>query len=193
MVAQTQRAHAPVIRHQITDRDACALRWIGRHGFVSLDQLVKKYYWHSDDSHPSTRIYSRWMGYRRTEIMIAHRLLVRSRPDSSQPPVLALTPAGARFADLGVRAVVPNAWAVAHSLALVSASEYLLATNPTATYQTEREFRADHYRSWRAQKRRPEVSRFTDGVLVYRNGRREAVEVDLAQGYQRGQRCGQAL
>jgi hypothetical protein len=181
----------PVTRGQITPRDKAGLSWTGRHGVVSLDQLIRKIYYDARPERlkrPASTAADpigcppRRMAYRRMEILIAHGLVHRAQPATTLPPVYALTRAGARLVDLPVQPVTTiEAWWLAHSLALVDACEYLLATIPEACgYQTEREYRAEHYRTWRARHKRPPVARFTDGVLLFPDGGREALEVDLS-------------
>lgn len=160
------------------ERDDELLRWIARHGIVTIEQATSKFF-------PSPQ--GRSACYQRVRKLCAAAppLLQRDRP-YGHPFILRVTPAGARRADIGVGPahIVPAE--VAHALAIVDLAETLLAEllaeHPDTTLVTERERRGERYREKRAGQRRA-TGRIPDAVFLVpatagKKARAIAVELD---------------
>jgi hypothetical protein len=156
-------------------RDGELLRWVGRHGVVTQDQIIRRWFT------------SRNVGLRRIYTLRKLGLLWTSNWFWRESPAVRLSPAGADVArttdpdgqyDLGiVRNIV---WAeIRHTIALVDLTEQLLALHPGATLTTEREIRAQHRRELRAGTRKTgQAGRAPDGVLHLPDGTDVALELD---------------
>lgn len=150
----------------VTPRDMEILRWIGRHGIVSMGQVTAHFFT------------GERAAYRRLHGLIGLGVVRRDPTHWRSPFVLRLTPAGARLADVGVGPAELVLAAVPHSLALVELTERLHAAHPSSTLITEREVRAARLRALREGQRRA-TGRIPDGVLVLPTGEHAAIELDL--------------
>ncbi len=151
----------------LTLRDLEILRWIGRHGIVTSDQVAHKYF------------LGKRAAYRRIRALVSLRLVTRNHTFWKEPTALRVTTAGARLANLTVAPaalVLPD---VRHSVALVTLSECLLSGHPRAVYVTERELRAAELRARRQDPSHPRYQRIPDGLLLLPDGQRVAIELDL--------------
>lgn len=156
----------PTRRLALTSRDEDLVRWVARHGLVSADQVGRRFF-------PSM-----WAAWRRLRRLEAAGLIRREPAFRDLPFVVRVTGAGARLAACDVLPARLDAGLLRHALAVVDLSEELLADAPGAEWVTERELRRDRMRAARAD---PEERqrRTPDGVLVLRDGRHVAVELDL--------------
>lgn len=176
---------------QLSERDLHLLRWIGRAGLCTTQQVAAR--WFTTPDHPEgsqSRANQRIMqleqaGLLRRERMLATRP-VRIRLDG--PPLVYLTRVGqaAVGLKLPVARVVPSQ--VAHTLALVDLLTELQREYPDATIVTERELRAQR-EGVRSEYALPyDIKRTPDALLilpegntVLRRGRIVAIELDLTQ------------
>jgi len=153
----------------LTPRDNSILRWLGRHGVVTAEQIQRRFF------------AGERAAYRRIHKLGEMGLIRRDPTYYRQPYVLRLTMAGARVANAGVGPAELVLAAVRHSLALVELTERLVAQHPGATLITEREFRARQLRALR-EGTLARCARIPDGVLVLaadEGGTRVAIELDL--------------
>jgi hypothetical protein len=132
-----RRAHG----HQLTERDIQILRWIARHGVVTAELVGRRFFWRA-----GRHTYGMWAAYHRLAALERMRLIIRTKSYGYPQPVLRVTRAGARIADVGIRPAPLVASELHHSIALVWLTEYLLAENRGAELITERELRAQRYR-----------------------------------------------
>lgn len=157
---------------ELGPRDIDVLTWIGRYGIVRETQLAARFF-RRDDGSVGAR--SATNEVRKLEGL---GLLIRAIPQAHHPTVLRISDAGADLVDADIR---PAGWVpaeLAHSLAVVDLMESLLAEHPGSSVVTERQIRVarghdDHAGPTHATGRVP------DGVLVLKNGKRIAVELDL--------------
>jgi hypothetical protein len=163
------RTSGPVI----TARDHAILRWIGRHGIVTRDQVASRFF-AVDNQHPG-----KWAAYRRVRILVGLGLLQEDHTFWREAMVLRLTVVGARYADVDVRPARLVLSDVRHALAVVDLVERLLAKLPEDTALiTEREIRAGRRRDLRIDPTAVGLGRMPDAEL-HRSGKRIAVELDL--------------
>jgi hypothetical protein len=151
-----RRARGP----QLTDRDIEILRWMTRHGVVTAELVGRRFFWR-----PREKDYGRWAAYRRLRALRQLGLILSSKPFLNHPAVLRVTREGARIADVGLRPAPLVLSELAHSLALVGLTEFLLHEHPGAELITERELRAARYRELREGTRPIEHGRAPDALL----------------------------
>ena len=155
------------------------VRWIGRHGIVTVEQVSTKFFAREDGS------LGNWAAYRRLRKLEELRLIRRDPTFWREPAVLRVTTAGARLAEIDVAPAHIVLAEVHHTLALVDLMEQLVAQNRRATMVTEREIRALRFRELGSGQRRPGYGRIPDGILHLGNKRTVAVELDLTSKRQR--------
>jgi hypothetical protein len=136
------------------------LRWITRHGVVTVELLGRRFFWHKE-----RRDYGKWAAYRRVRALRELGLVLSDKPFAGQPAALRVTREGARLADIGLRPAPLVVSELRHSLALVKLTERLLYDNKGAELTTEREIRAERYRELRDGGRQPEQGRAPDAIL----------------------------
>jgi DNA-binding CsgD family transcriptional regulator len=159
---------------QLTDRDNDILRWVARHGIVTVDQIARCFF-------PTPQGKSAAFQRVRKLCNTSPPLLQRDRTHYQEPSVIRVTTHGARLADVGLgpARIVPAE--VHHALAIVDLAEDLLAANPKATLLTERERRAERFRA-KAAKQTSATGRIPDAVLVFppdARGKERTVAVEL--------------
>jgi len=164
---------------QVTSRDVEIVRWIGRHGIVTVEQVSTKFFAREDGS------LGNWAAYRRLRKLEELRLIRRDPTFWREPAVLRATAAGARLAEIDVAPAHIVLAEVHHTLALVDLMEHLLDQNRGATMVTEREIRALRFRELGAGQRRPGSGRIPDGILHLKSKKTVAVELDLTSKRQR--------
>jgi hypothetical protein len=145
---------------QLTERDREILRWMTRHGVVTVELVGRRFFWRSDAND-----YGKWAAYRRLRALRYLGLVLCDKPFANQPAALRVTREGARIADVGLRPARLVLSELRHSLAVVTLSERLLFANPGAELTTERELRAQRYRELRDGRRQTEHGRTPDAVL----------------------------
>ena len=155
------------------------VRWIGRHGIVTVEQVSTKFFVREDGGQGN------WAAYRRLRKLEELHLIRRDPTFWREPAVLRVTAAGARLAEIDVAPAHIVLAEVHHTLALVDLMEQLLAQNRGATMVSEREIRALRFRELGAGQRRPGYGRIPDGILHLRNKKTVAVELDLTSKRQR--------
>lgn len=161
------------------ERDDEILKWVARHGIVTVDQMAAKFF-----ATPQGRSAC----YQRVRKLCAAAppLLQRDLAFYRHPAIIRVTPAGARRADVGIAPahIVPAE--IPHALAIVDLAESLLADllkeNKETVLVTERERRAERYREKRAGKRKS-TGRIPDVVFELpatktKKARNIAVELD---------------
>jgi hypothetical protein len=158
----------------LTGRDRELLRWIGRHGVVTAEQVACRFF-----AGPGGVI-GRKVAYRRLAKLESHGLLARRATSLwGARRVLLVTPAGVRAAHLHLapgRVVEPE---LQHSLALVDLMDGLAEEHPGSTCRTERELRTDRTRERGSGTRRAGRGRTPDGELTLESGQTVAIELDL--------------
>ena len=164
---------------QVTSRDVEIVRWIGRHGIVTVEQVSTKFFARDDGSRGN------WAAYRRLRKLEELHLVRRDPTFWREPAVLRVTMAGARLAEIDVAPAHIVLAEVHHTLALVDLMEQLVAQNRGATMVTEREIRALRFRELAVKLRRPGYGRIPDGILHLRTKKTVAVELDLTSKRQR--------
>ena len=157
----------------ITERDIDMLRWVGRHGVVSPDQVARKYF-----SRDGNGTVGKGAAYRRLRKLRELGLLRSDHTFYLETSVLRLTRSGASLADADVGPARLVLAEVHHSLAVVDLTEQLLSANKSATLTTERELRVARRREMAANTRPIGRGRLPDAVLV-KGGKKIAVELDL--------------
>jgi hypothetical protein len=174
------RVHAP----QLTPRDVDIVRWIVRHGVVSLDHVGARFFWR-----PESRTYGRSAAYHCLQRLTQLGLVISRQPDGYRRSVIRATSRGAQLANVGLRPAPLVPRELNHTLALVTLAEFLLYENPGAELRTERELRAQRYRDIARGARPPRGSgRIPDAILrlpspgargpTYRT---VAIELDLSR------------
>ena len=164
---------------QVTSRDVEIVRWIGRHGIVTVEQVSTKFFAREDGS------LGNWAAYRRLRKLEELHLIRRDPTFWREPAVLRVTTAGAGLAEIDVAPAHIVLAEVHHTLALVDLMEHLLAQNRRATMVTEREIRALRFRELAVKQRRPGYGRIPDGILHLGDKKTVAVELDLTSKRQR--------
>jgi hypothetical protein len=158
----------------VTRRDIEILRWIGRHGLVTAQQVARRFFYRGDNT------IGVWSCYRRLRALAEMALLRRDRTFWREPSVLRLTTAGARFADVEVHPAHLVLAEVRHSLAVVDLLEELLRRSPWGTtFVTERELRAERLRERHRNPGASGYGRLPDAELRLPHRQRIAVELDL--------------
>ena len=168
-------------------RDGEILRWIGRHGVVTVNQVARRWFGTgggrgTGDGLPAA--------YRRLKALELHRLIRRESWYISEPDAIRLTAAGAaeaaRTDPAGTFNLKPPPRLVIqeirHTLGVVDLVEHLLGQNPGATVTTERELRAQWRRDLRDGTRRAgDGGRAPDGILHMPSGDDVALELDRTE------------
>jgi hypothetical protein len=158
---------------QITDRDIEILKWIGRHGVVTPQQVAYHYFARQDGA------VGQWAAYRRLRKLEQLGLIRHDRTFWRESTVLRLTRSGAELADADVGPARLVLAEVRHALAVVDLVEALLEASPKGTeLLTERQLRIARRRELAEGERRPGRGRIPDAVLINR-GKQIAVELDL--------------
>ena len=152
----SRRATGP----QLTERDLDILRWIARHGVVTVEDVAVKFFWRKEQRRPGI-----WAAYRRLSSLHWLGLILRDKPFANQPQVLRVTREGARLADVGVGPAPLVLSEINHALAIVRVTEAILAEHPDAELTTERELRADRYRQMREGDRPTGRGRTPDALI----------------------------
>ena len=156
--------------HVVTQRDVELVRWIGRHGVVSTEQVAERFWPRSGRS---------WATRRRLGRLVGAGLLRGVRPGWRRQSKLWLaTTRGLRWASVTLRPARLVSWRLSHDLALVDLSEQLLSEHVGASWLTERELAAIRpikVRLESGQHHRP------DGLLRLPDGRRYAVELEASR------------
>jgi hypothetical protein len=152
---------------QVTPRDIDMLRWIGRHGFVTADQVARRFF------------AGKRAAYERIRKLTQLALVERLPTFWKEPGVLRVTKSGADLAGNDVARANLVLAQIRHDLAVVDLVEELAAKHPGATLQTEREFRQQRHHDIRARLMRPGQGRIPDGVLRLADGKTVYVELDL--------------
>jgi DNA-binding MarR family transcriptional regulator len=152
---------------QVTPRDIDMLQWIGRHGLVTAEQLARRFF------------SGKRAAYERIRKLSQLGLIERLPTFWKESGVLRLTKTGADLAGTGIPPANLVLAQVHHAIAVVDLVEHLLAKNPGATVQTEREIRMERYHDIRDRRLRPGEGRIPDAVLTLADGKSVAIEVDL--------------
>ena len=159
---------------RITDRDLEILRWIGRHGMVTAEQVASKFFARGPG------VVGTRAAYRRLDILEKLALIKRDQtPYWRAPKVVRVTAAGASLAGVGVRPARYVEGEVRHAVALVDLMEQLHTHYRDSTLRTEREIRTDRWHEQASGRRDIGRGRIPDGQLTLRTGRVVAVELDL--------------
>jgi hypothetical protein len=154
-------------RSVVTVRDLEVLRWVGRHGVVSTDQVATRFW---------PGVATAWPVRRRLGVLRRAGLLKASRPGlRRQSKVWLATARGLRSAEVALRPARLVGWRLSHDLALVDLSEQLLGAMRGSYWLTERELMVG---GWRTSLK---LRRLPDGLLVQANGRRYAVELEASR------------
>jgi len=171
----TRAGSAPAAHHVLTPRDPEILRWIGRYGMVSTEQIARRWF-HRETTGGS---WTTSGAYRRVQALETMGLLQRDQLYLRGPHILRLTPKGARLAGPGVRPARLVPATVGHALAVVDLAEELLARFPDAVLLTEREIRSDQIRARRSHGATgPILKRVPDAMLRLSTGDMMAIELD---------------
>lgn len=163
---------APSTGPAVTSRDVEILRWIGRHGIVTPEQVAQKFF-----SREGGQV-GLGAAYRRLRKLRELKLLRSDHTFYMEPSVLRVTTKGAGLADAGVGPARLVMAEIHHSLAVVDLLERLLAQNKRATLTTERELRIQRRQELAAGTRRVGRGRLPDAILTIA-GKQIAVELDL--------------
>ena len=162
--------HAPQMKRraqwELTPRDLEMLRWVGRHGTVTIDQITRRFF------------SAKRTAYIRIAKLTDLRLLQRDRWLWNEPQIIRLTTAGARLVS---DSILPASLVYAdlnHSLQLVDLLEELARMHPEADVKTEREIRGERSRQIRDRQRDVGRGRMPDGLLTFLDGRTIAIELD---------------
>jgi protein involved in plasmid replication-relaxation len=151
----------------VTVRDVEVMRWVGRHGVVSTDQVAGRF-WPVGCPKRLVR--------RRLAILERAGLLKAERPGwRRQSKVWLATASGLRLAEVALRPARLVGWRLSHDLALVDLSEQLPAKEAGGSWLTERELMVG---GWRTSLK---LRRLPDGLLVQADGRRFAVELEASR------------
>ncbi len=168
------RGTAP--NHVLTPRDHDILRWIGRYGVVSTEQVARRWFPRKETTRGPWTTSS---AYRRVHDLEESGLLQRDQIYLRGPHILRLTLKGARIAGTDVRPARLVPATVGHSLAVVDLTEDLLARFPGAMLITEREIRRDQIKARRTKGQTgPILKRVPDAMLRLPTGEMMAVELD---------------
>jgi Replication-relaxation len=182
-----RRARGPQLMVDPDDRakgrDGALLRWVGRHGVVTPEQIAHRWFGAAGGMGTGDGM---WAAWRRLRALEQHGLIRRDSWYYREPQAIRLTGAGAQVAaatdpdgqfDLGpARLVLAE---IRHTLGLVDLTEQLLAQHPGSTLTTERQLRAQARRELRTGKRKAgDGGRTPDGVLHLASGDAVALELD---------------
>lgn len=166
---------APAAHHVLTPRDPEILRWIGRYGVVSTEQVARRWF-HRETTGGS---WTTSGAYRRVHVLETMGLLQRDHLYLRGPHILRLTLKGARLVGPGVRPARLVPATVGHALAVVDLTEELLPQFREATLVTEREIRSEQIRARRTHGRDGVVlRRVPDAMFRFASGKADAVELD---------------
>ncbi|MGI8824374.1 MAG: replication-relaxation family protein [Chloroflexota bacterium] len=166
---------------QLPDRDFEVLRWIGRNGIVTSEQVARAWF-PGTGGQPSLD-----MAWRRLRILQEHRLIERVASSKLQngrtlwrgPLVVRATNRGLREVELPlpVAAIVPHQ--ITHQLGITDLLDELLLAHHFQTYYTEREVRALRTRERSGGRRPPGRGRMPDAVICLADGTTVGIELDL--------------
>jgi hypothetical protein len=154
-------------RGVVTGRDVEVLRWVGRHGVVSTEQIAKRF-WPAGCAG--------WTVRRRLRQLAEARLVRERRPGwRLQSKLWLATARGLRLTGVALRPARLIGWRLNHDLALVDLSEQLLSEIAGSVWLTERELMVG---GWRTSLK---LRRLPDGLLIQPDGRRFAVELEASR------------
>jgi hypothetical protein len=161
------------------DRDCEILRWVGRHGLVTREQIAHRFFGRGGGQ-PQPAAHRRIARLEELGLVQIDNWFWR------EAQVVRLTGAGAAVAaetdpdssfHLGPARLVRAE--IRHSLSLVDLVEGLLEMHPGATFTTERELRAVRRRELRdGQRKARQGGRTPDGLLHLPDGQVIALELD---------------
>lgn len=177
--ARRPRRHTP--QPQLTDRDVQILRWITRHGVVTVELVGRRFFWRSERA-----TYGQWAAYRRLRVLRDLGLIRTAKPYAHHPELIRATKDGARLADVGIAPASLVLSELRHTLAVVTLAESLVDSHPGAALITERELWAERYRKRWVDGDTSNLGRVPDAILLIpsHGGRRPvavAVELDLSR------------
>ncbi len=162
--------------HVLTPRDHDILRWIGRYGVVSTEQVARRWFPRKETTRGPWTTSS---AYRRVHDLEESGLLQRDQIYLRGPHILRLTLKGARIAGTDVRPARLVPATVGHALAVVDLIEELLIRFPGALLTTEREIRSEQIKARRTKSQTtPILKRIPDAKLRLPTGEMMAVELD---------------
>ena len=147
-------------RHVLTPRDEAILRWIGRHGVVTTQQVALRFFWR-----PERRACGRVAALRRLQALEEMRYIRRDRPLARHADVLRLRNAGAVAAGLGIKPAPLIETTLQHNLELVGLVEYLVGEYPGSELLTARELRAVRWKERQMGTRAEGMGRCPDAIL----------------------------
>jgi hypothetical protein len=161
-------------RIELTDRDLDILTWVTRHGVVTIEQITRKFF-------PGSAGFSAAQRRIRKLGEVHPPVIRRDRTFWRYPTVVRVTASGANLAGINLRPARLVLAEIKHSLGIVDLTERLLDEHPGATLVTERERRAERYRS-KFDGTRKATGRIPDGVLILKGsqGKEVAIELDLS-------------
>jgi len=175
------RARGTAPRHVLTPRDHDILRWIGRYGVVSTEQVARRWFLPRRKA-TTTGPWTTSSAYHRVQDLEESGLLQRDQIYLRGPHILRLTLKGARIAGSGVRPAQLVPATVDHALAVVDLTERLLKETPGTTATTEREIRAQQVRARLSRRDEgddgPALRRVPDAIVHLPTGGKVAVELD---------------
>jgi Replication-relaxation len=160
---------------RVTPRDVDMLRWIGRHGIVTTDQIAQQFFRAPDQT---VRTRAPW---RRIQKLDDLGLLSRHRKFTDLPWVIRTTKAGAALADDGIEPANIVLSDLVHALALVTFVEKLRPAYRNAELFTERQLRGDRLRAIRAGRHEVGRGRIPDALLMFPEQRAVAIELDITE------------
>lgn len=168
---------------KLTGRDIEILRWIGKHGAVTSQQVARRFFVHDG-------VVTQKRAYRRLEILEDINLIRRDGQGARRPDVLRLRKWGATVAGGNAQAVPHyTAEQLPHALAVVDIVEELLASHPGSWLRTGRELRRERSRELAEGTRQAGIGRIPDAVLTLPSGDSIAIEVGLTPRSQREYRA----
>lgn len=164
-VRRSRRVRGPELYEA---RDPDLLRWIGRYGVVSPQQVARRWFGTQEAAN------------RRLRKLEQLGLVRRDRTFWHAPYAVRLTGAGVRLAGVDVPPAKLSLAELRHSLAVVDLVEDLIRQYPQAELHTDRELRVQRGRERRAGTRKEGRGRTPDGLLTFPDGRTLAIELDLS-------------
>jgi len=156
---------------QLTVRDLVVLRDVVRFGALTVRQVSRRHF------------SSRQRAHTRLAALVAGGYLRGERVWYRGPSIYLATPAGARLADVGLPSGHLAVATLSHHLAVADLAEHLLAEHPGASWVTERKLRRDGMAAVRDRgdgRLLEGLPHVPDGVLVLRDGRRVAVDLEAS-------------
>lgn len=155
---------------ELPARDAETLRWIGRHGIVSADQVRRARFAGSRD-----------MAYRRLRVLEDAGLIQRHTLHPTRPQLIAATQRGLRAVGVHLARGTVVEPLLRHTLAVVDLTIDLEQAYPHARLFTEREIRRARTAERKSGSRRSQRGRTPDALLVMPDGTTIGIELDLTE------------